>query len=250
MIRERLLEVKSKLPSTASTFKALSDNLNKRKDVLGQDYERISDRYSKLFVKLNEELKSRLLELDRPVFENCAQMQSTIFSNPFGDLLGQSVCAGAEQLQAADAVRISHLKETAAAAMELVKDYLEVIKRLSVSISNTLTDHKVARTQTFSMPVIRMECDDIESQEKGKTQAFIPQFFEDNFGMSIENTVTAAFSAEEPRRKSQSELEIVDGCFKQYCSKWASETKNGEIDPRVAAKILMLWEQSKAEMFN
>lgn len=251
LIRERLTELEAQIPSTASTFKSLSNNLEKRKSVLGRDYERISDRYSKLFIKLNDELKGRLLELDRPAFENCAQMQATIFTNPLGYILGQSICAGAEQLQAADAVRVSRLKGTTAEAMGVIKDYVKVIKRLSASVSGVLSDRKVDKTQSLFMPVVRMESDDIVTQAKGNVRTFIPQWFESTRDMGFGNTISDALAAKATEKKSKAELEIVDGCFKKRFSNWAETSKNGEaIDSRVTEKILALWERSKAEMCN
>lgn len=250
LIREKLTELKAQLPNTASTFKALSNNLDKRKSVLGRDYERISERYSKLFVKLNDELRGRLLELDRPAFENCAQMQATIFTNPFGYILGQSVCAGAEQLQTADAVRVSRLKGTAATAMEVVKGYVKVIKRLSASVSGVLADRKISKTHTLSMPVVRIESDDIVTQDKGCVRTFVPQWFTETQDMSFGNVVSDAFAAKTTVQKSQTELEIVDSCFQKRFSNWAATTKEGGVDPRITEKILALWEKSKAEMYN
>lgn len=250
LIRERLTELRAKLPNTASTFKALSVNLDKRKSVLGRDYERISERYSKLFVKLNEELRGRLLELDRPAFENCAQMQATIFTNPMGYVLGQSVCAGAEQLQAADAVRVSRLKGTTETAMGVVKDYVKVIRRLSSAVSGVLADRKVEKTRTLAMPVVRMESDDVVTQASGNVRAFMPQFFENGRDMGFGNTLVAAMSATVSRKKSDAEMSIVDGCFKKRFSTWAATSKDGGADSRVTEKILSLWERSKAEMCN
>lgn len=251
LIRERLTELKAQIPNTASTFKALSGNLEKRKAVLGKDYERISDRYSKLFAKLDEELKGRILQLDRPAFENCAQMQATIFTNPFGYILGQSICAGAEQLQAADAVRVSRLKGSASAAMEVVKGYVKVIKRLSASVSGVLSDRKVGKTQTLSMPVVRMESDDVVTQAKGNVRTFIPQWFENTRDMGFGNTLSDALAAKATEKKSQAELEIVDSCFKKRFSNWAATAReSGAADPRITEKILALWERSKAEMYN
>ena len=251
LIRERLTELEAQIPNTASTFKSLSNNLEKRRSVLGRDYERISDRYSKLFIKLNEELKGRLLELDRPAFENCAQMQSTIFTNPFGYILGQSICAGAEQLQAADAVRVSRLKATTAEAIGVIKDYVKVIKRLSASVSGVLSDRKVGRTHALFMPVVRMESDDIVTQSKGNVRTFIPQRIESSLEIGFGNTVSDIFASKATEKKSKAELEIVDGCFKKRFSNWAETSNNGEaVNSRVTEKILALWERSKAEMYN
>jgi hypothetical protein len=251
LIRERLTELETQIPSVASTFKSQSGNLAKRKDVLGRDYERISDRYSKLFVKLNDELKGRLLELDRPAFENCAQMQATIFTNPFSYVLGQSICAGAEQLQAADAVRVSKLKGTTAEAMQVVKDYVKVIKRLSASVSGVLSDRKVGKTQSLYMPVVRMESDDITTQAKGNVRTFMPQWFESARDMGFGNALSNTIAEKETEKKSQVELEIIDGCFKKRFSNWAETSNNGEaVNSRVTEKILALWERSKAEMYN
>jgi len=251
LIRERLTELEAQLPNTASTFKALSNNLENRKAVLGEDYERISSRYAKLFNKLNEELRRRLLELDRQAFENCAQIQDTIFTSPLGYILGQSVCAGAEQLQAADAIRVSRLKGSTATAMEVVKSYVKVLKRLSASVCGVLSDHKVARTQTISMPVVRMESDDVITQSSGNVRTFIPLWFEGTSDMGFGNTLADALAAKTTEKKSKAELEIVDSCFKNRFSNWAAAANDGGVaDPRVTEKILMLWERSKTEMCN
>lgn len=248
LIHERLMELEAKIPSTASTFSALSKSLARRKDVLQRDYERISDRYSKLFVRLNDELKGRLLELDRPAFENCAQMQSVIFTNPMGFILGQSVCAGAEQLQAADAVRVSRLKGTTETAMEIVKDYVKVVKRLSAAVNGVLSNHKVEATQSLKMPVVRMESDDVVTKEKGNLRTFIPQWFESTRDVGFGNELADSFASCPRERKSAAEMEIVDGCFKKRASQWVAAS--GNVNPRITERVLALWEKSKQQLCN
>lgn len=250
LIRERLTELEAQLPNTASTFKALSENLAKRKEVLGRDYDRISGRYAKLFEKLNEELKRRLLELDRPAFENCAQMQASIFTNPFGYMLGESVCAGAEQLQAADAVRVSRLKETTAVAMEVVKGYVKALKRLSASVRGTLTNRKVDKARTISMPIVRLESDDLVTQAKGNVRTFMPQWFESSRSLGFGNAISDALSGEATEQKSTSELAMIDSCFMKRFSKWAETFKESGGNSRVAEKILALWKRSKDNIYN
>lgn len=252
LIRERLTALEAKIPATASTFGALSDSLGKRKAQLEQDYERISGRYAKLFQQLNDELRGRILELDRPAFENCAEMQAVIFTNPMGAMLGQSVCAGVEQLQAADAVRVTRLKSTTEKAMELVKGYVKVFKRLSAGISGVLdarssTSHD---TRTIAMPVVRLEGDDIVTQAKGTVRTFMPHRFEEGAEMGFEGTISAAFAKCASAPKGETELEIVDGCFRKRVSNWAVAAGAGGADPRVTEKILALWEKSKADLYN
>ncbi len=250
LIRERLTELEAQLPNTVSTFKALSVNLARRREVLGRDYDRISERYAKLFQKLNEELKRRLLELDRPAFENCAQMQASIFTNPFGYMLGESVCAGAEQLQVADAVRVSRLKETTAVAMEVVKGYVKALKRLSASVRGALTNRKVDKTRTISMPIVRLESDDLVTQAKGNVRTFMPQWFESSRSLGFGNAISDAISEGATEQKSTSELAIIDTCFMKRFSNWAATSKESGGNSRVAEKILALWKRSKDNIYN
>lgn len=252
MIADKIRELRATIPGKASTFGALAKNLGERQQQLKDDYERITGRYSGYIEQLNESLEGRLRELDRPAFANCAEMSAVIFRNPFGFVLGESICAGGEQQATAAAVRVSHVKDATTVAMGEVSEYVKTIRRLSAAVGDTLTEHREVGRRTLSVPVVRLEGDALPAQNDEGRKLFMPTWFEGHCGKGSERISQRVFDRLEGRpeaEKSEAELRSIDGCFRQRMTEWvAAARETGGRDPRVVEKIVALWEQSKGAM--
>lgn len=251
MVADKIRELRATIPGKASTFGALSKSLNERSQNLKDDYERITKRYTHIIEQLNENLEGRLRELDRPAFDNCAEMTRVIFQNPFGLVLGQSVCSGGEQIQTAAAVKISHVKDATDGTMLEVAEFVKKLRRLSRTVSGTLTEHRgVAARRALAMPVVRIECDGFESSGVAGRQLHMPQGFSlEHGGDQLERIVVERLDGMGSVAKSEVELQSIDGCFRQRVTDWVMSARStGGRDARVVEKIVELWERSKDTM--
>lgn len=92
------------------------------------DYNMISARYAKLFGSLNQELKNRITELDKPLMQYCSQnikqLQNRIYALVSGVPILQS-----ESLSAMQAIAAARLKHNAQDLIENVAEYVKHDKK-------------------------------------------------------------------------------------------------------------------------
>ena len=96
-------------------------NLQKR---MSGDYNMISARYAKLFGSLNQELKNRVTELDKPLMQYCTQNVKQLQNRIYGLVSGVPVLQS-ESLTAIQAIAAARLKQN---AQRLIEDVAEYVK--------------------------------------------------------------------------------------------------------------------------
>lgn len=96
-------------------------NLQKR---MSGDYNMISARYAKLFGSLNQELKNRVTELDKPLMQYCTQNVKQLQNRIYGLVSGVPVLQS-ESLTAIQAIAAARLKHN---AQRLIEDVAEYVK--------------------------------------------------------------------------------------------------------------------------
>ena len=116
------------------------------------DYNMISSRYAKLFGSLNQELRNRISELDRPLIEYCSQqvkqLQNRIYSLVSGVPVLQS-----ESLTATQAIAAAHIKRNAQSLIEAAGEYIKHDKQQEKTTSN-LWNAKIDEEKVYYVPMI------------------------------------------------------------------------------------------------
>jgi hypothetical protein len=102
------------------------DCINRKKQ-LENDYNRISNRYSKLFGDLDKELSTRIRALDKPIFNFCSSLNKHMIRKTNNDLLGISVVANAENTQLNAILANSTIKGKAQSLIESSNQFLKGI---------------------------------------------------------------------------------------------------------------------------
>ena len=116
------------------------------------DYNMIGSRYAKLFGSLNQELKNRISELDKPLMDYCSQqvkqLQNRIYSLVSGVPVLQS-----ESLAATQAIAAAHIKRNAQNLIGVVGEYIKHDKQQERTTQN-LWNSKINEEQIYYVPMI------------------------------------------------------------------------------------------------
>lgn len=90
---------------------------------MSHDYNMISGRYGKLFASLNQELKNRVTELDKPLMEYCGQHVKAL-DNRIYRLVSDVPVYQSETLTASQAIAAAHIKTNAQHLIEAATSYI------------------------------------------------------------------------------------------------------------------------------
>lgn len=116
------------------------------------DYNMIGSRYAKLFGSLNQELRNRISELDKPLMDYCSQQIKQLQNRIYGLVSGVPVLQS-ESLTATQAIAAAHIKRNAQGLIEAAGEYIKHDKqqeRTTQSLWNT----KIDEEQVYYIPMI------------------------------------------------------------------------------------------------
>jgi hypothetical protein len=122
------------------------------------DFNRIKNRYSKLFTSLNKALKLRISEIDKPVFQIVEKdyrqaMRKRLFS------VGGSVVSGFEGGRANATLRSGQTKGQVLRLLDAMKNYLVKTQRLNLQIASILGVDRTEKATEVSLPFLVAEMD-------------------------------------------------------------------------------------------
>ena len=116
------------------------------------DYNMISSRYAKLFGSLNQELRNRISELDRPLIEYCSQQVKQLQNRIYGLVSGVPVLQS-ESLTATQAIAAAHIKRNAQSLIEAAGEYIKHDKRQE-NTTQSLWSTKIDEEEVYYVPMI------------------------------------------------------------------------------------------------
>ena len=116
------------------------------------DYNMISARYAKLFGSLNQELRNRITELDKPLMEYCSQQVKQLQNRIYGLVSGVPVLQS-ESLSATQEIAAAHIKRNAQSLIEAAGEYIKHDKRQE-NTTQSLWNSKTDNEQVYYVPMI------------------------------------------------------------------------------------------------
>lgn len=116
------------------------------------DYNMISARYAKLFGSLNQELRNRITELDKPLMEYCSQQVKQLQNRIYGLVSGVPVLQS-ESLSATQEIAAAHIKRNAQSLIEAAGEYIKHDKRQE-NTTQSLWNAKTDNEQVYYVPMI------------------------------------------------------------------------------------------------
>jgi hypothetical protein len=224
-IDQQLTEIK---PRTEALFVELGQYQKaclEKKLQLQNDFERISERYSKIFEELDKELKTRIFNLNRMaigVHHTLANHVQRFFT---GRSPGISTIYNKEGSRLQSMLFLTGLKQRALGLIDHTKSYLSSEKRLSNQVTKAIHPAKNGEMTTPKAPVLYFEA--------GKNvQVIYPDAL--SFLKGHSSTIKQGFS----NARWNTSRDQIDAFFK---SELANKSTDTTMSPRVLSEIARLW---------
>ena len=123
-IAQRVANESAKTQALAIELMQQQKAIKNLQNRMSGDYNMISARYAKLFGSLNQELKNRITELDKPLMQYCTQNIKQLQNRIYGLVSGVPVLQS-ESLTAMQAIAAARLKHNAQDLIENVAEYVK-----------------------------------------------------------------------------------------------------------------------------
>jgi hypothetical protein len=158
----QIAELSSRLDATLAHLHGMAKRCVEKQTQMKEDYNRISSRYLKIFDDLNNELKNRIFELDKPAFVFKNQSDSHAGRTLGGGLASTVAISGAESGDLQARISASIAKKRAFDTIGKANTFLVKQKRLNDTINQTVLNESVAAVR-YS-PVCFIETQNEKSQ--------------------------------------------------------------------------------------
>lgn len=157
-ISQQISELKATISSQLVHLLKLKENCESKQEVMKNDYHRIASRYRDIFTDLDEELKNRVFQLDKPAFGLVEEICTEI-NRPANDMLLNTVTVGnAETMGLESVLCSSRMKDKTRQLLYSGQSFLRQNRRLKEGIEAILTHEKV--TGPIFVPVLYTEGND------------------------------------------------------------------------------------------
>lgn len=158
-LMQKMIEAQTTMQSKCQVLGHYNNMLMRLKDQLEGDYQRISKRYGRIIKQLNENLKTRIYQLDAPAAEVSdagykALDKRVLVSGAPMPLFEQDVMSLSNQ------VGIARCKDNCGKAIAEVRDFVVQLLRLKETMESSIRPVKIKDTIRLSMPVVVMEAED------------------------------------------------------------------------------------------
>lgn len=233
-INQQLTEIKPRVEALLVEMLQHRESCVLKKKQLENDFARISERYSKIFLDLDKELRNRILLLNQSAvgihgaitthvnrsFSDISSGISTIF-NKEGNCLQSMIFA-------------SNLKSRAFSLINSAKNYLFSEKNLSVQLKQILSPVEIKAVVTRQVPLLYFE---IKNQSNGNDVEIIS-------AEQIHSLKNNKSKLKEIFSNSQRKWVTLDSKNREFINtflKLELSKDNHKINPRVAEQIMQLW---------
>lgn len=151
-IAQRVANEKAKTQALAMELLQQQKALQNLQNRMSGDYNMISARYAKLFGSLNQEMKNRIAELDKPVMQFCTHNVKQLQNRIYGLISGVPVLQS-ESLSAVQAIAAARLKSNAQGLIKSVADYVRSDKQQRHT-TESLWNEGIQNTVIYYVPII------------------------------------------------------------------------------------------------
>lgn len=178
LIRTQLTQKKVQVQSVAEsqllTLRHFAQSLRRIKEQMGVDFERITQRYTKLFKTLSDSLKNRVYALDRPVAEVVdgeygAMDRRVLTAGASSAVLQQDVVPAMTELEAV------RCKRDCCKVIDGVKTLIDHGIRLSEAMDGIIRDVRQDEMRSLYLPVLMVEYADIFLAEGMQTECVLSE---------------------------------------------------------------------------
>ena len=154
-ISQQIAELKIRIDANLTHLAEMAKRCSDKKHQMEVDYNRICDRYMKIFTELNGELETRIFELDKPAFMFKRDHDKTLGCTLQGDMPGTVAVSGEESSKLGARLEATVLKSRANEAICKATKFLE---RQNIT-NDLLKDCSINESKNggYYLPVCYME---------------------------------------------------------------------------------------------
>lgn len=231
-ISQQINELKNNIEATTFHLVELTKRCLEKKDQMAVDYQRLCQRYMKIFENLNNELENRIYEVDKPIFgikEKVSQYASIAEDT---DMVSTVVVSGAEEAKLQAQMSSAFLKEKASKAINIAYEYLQRQKLMDLSIEENMHEENI--NSTLYVPVIvSSSCD--------SAGVFTEKLYSpDKFNKTLtSNSILQHLMRSEWKTMSQEEKKRIEQHFNAEVNNHFADSSSH--DTRVRSVVLKLF---------
>jgi len=195
-ISQQIVELSQRIDANLIHLRELAKTCIAKQKQMETDYNRISSRYLKIFDDLNNELKNRIYELNRPAFSFKNNSDDHTNRTSDNDLVSTVAIFGSEGGELQAKIAASIVKKRAFNAINQANIFLWKQKKLQSTINQSMMSENISATK-YS-PVCFMETNNENNRtEKNTYQAdFLPKISTDLLQKEFQSQNWAAASKE------------------------------------------------------
>jgi hypothetical protein len=152
-VSQKIAAHKSKADSKLVELHQQTISLNAIKSTLERDYQTLSSRYTKLFDGLNQSLRIRIMELDRPVMHFINKEILPQLSRPV-QLTGMPSTNQSESLVTSQQIAVSNTRFNTRKNLASMQEFIRDSENQKNHISSVLLNQQLDDLETYHIPVI------------------------------------------------------------------------------------------------
>jgi hypothetical protein len=239
-ISQQVMELSQKIDAHLLHLRELAKNCVAKQKQMEVDYNRISSRYLKVFDDLNNELESRIFELNKPAFVFKSDNDKHAIRTTGNDLVSTVAVFGSESGELRAKISASVTKKRALDAINQANIFLWKQKKLQFTINQSMLNESVAATR-FS-PVCFTETSGEQNQiGKNVYQAdFLPK--------TNTNELINKFQTQSWTNGTKEQKDNIQRYFNSEVSNaYNSANKH---DERVKETLVKIFNVNSIKMFN
>lgn len=236
-INQQLTQIKPRVDALIIELMQHQQTCIQKKGQLEGDFNRISERYSKIFFDLDKELRNRILLLNQSAF-GIHESLTTRVHRSFADIsTGIATIYNKEGSYLQSMLYTTSLKTKALSLIDSAKKFLFSEKNLSAQVQEMLIPEVIIDLVTRLIPVLYFET---KNQENGNDVAIISP-------KQIPALVTIKAKLKNGFSNSDSKWKTLDPKNREHINTFLKlefsnqESEQNKINPRVAQQIMQLW---------
>lgn len=222
--------------------KAVTD----KKNVMEEDYNRISSRYVKLFADLDNECYKRIYALDKQSFNLAEKVRQELLSESSSNATAMNLLCINEVSSSKALIFVSSLNKKTLDVLKAIHDYISQESKINSLIESFLVNDEVDENISLFVPVIWSERDMLESNSASQ-ECFIPEYFDQQRKAEMSekvNTFCSGVSQSAWKAVEEPEKESLNKELNMLAELRFAKTDN-ETDQRVYKTMLSLWQNTE-----
>ncbi|GHT35652.1 hypothetical protein AGMMS49574_25520 [Bacteroidia bacterium] len=185
----QITELSQRIQATLMHLKELAKSCVSKKSLMENDYNRISNRYQRIFNDLNHELYNRISDLDRPAFLFKKEMDNHHLRTGNSDLVNTAL-SGGENGNIQAAISVSAIKNSALNTLYKTKSFLLKQKLSKNTIQESMLNESLSGVKYVPVCFIETENEAFHTNEQLYTPDYI-SLLQDN---SLKDNLIGQFS--------------------------------------------------------